>query len=808
MIGSLNLYFYSLLLTTASSIGLGVLVLYKRPHGAVNRIWFLMSLAVAGWSYAISRSFFTSSYDEGLYYSRLCNIVASYISAFFFHFCLAITNHKSKTSRFLLVAAYVNCVIFGIFGFSDFFSNVRSVSVFKYYASPGPLFYYYTVHFFLLSFCSEFFLFKSLKHSDDAKKNQIKFIIVGTTCGFVTGGLTFLPVYGVPINPVTAHFVWLYVAIISYAILKHQLMDIKVVIKKTLFYSFWIAAISLIYVLIIFFVYETIAGRWAKSLLGDPFTFGISYGYAIPPLFGTFAFSFLGFFLLFNKPRTKQKVLFSILCFETFYWQVIWFVSFFVRDSDYLTYLAKLAYLTIVPLPFTFYHFIVSYLDERREERNVKLFYGIAALLIALLFPTSWFVAGNRRLYWGNFTYPGPLFSIFTVATFISMIRGLLLLHRRRRSETDAAKRNQLNYLFLGFALYFGCTLDFLQVYGVPWYPIGTLFFLASFLVIAYAITKHQLLDVKIAIRKTLFYSLMTLLISVTYLSIILILHSLFLSEKLKSQSFLLNFLLILFVALTFKPLEVALQRLLDRRFFHGTISEIAEQKALLETELERRERLKSVGILAAGMAHEIKNPLTAINTFADYLPEKYDDPEFREKFSRIVKQEVARVKEIVANLLLFSKPADPHASQCDVQKIITDILELLSNETLKNNIHVHSIFDASNVYVDADQIKQAFLNIIMNAIDAMKENGGELKVESRTEGKFVEVTISDTGCGIAEDKIKHIFDPFFTDKEQGTGLGLAVTYSIIEKNHGKIEVQSRISQGTKFLICLPGAAA
>ena len=127
-----------------------------------------------------------------------------------------------------------------------------------------------------------------------------------------------------------------------------------------------------------------------------------------------------------------------------------------------------------------------------------------------------------------------------------------------------------------------------------------------------------------------------------------------------------------------------------------------------------------------------------------------------------------------------------------------------MSGDFLKNRIRVIYEGAPANAFVDPEQMKQAFLNIIMNAIDAMPE-GGVMTVSScpRPADAGLFISISDTGCGISEDKLNHIFDPFYTSKEQGTGLGLAVTHSIIQKNGGKIEVQSKVDAGTTFKICL-----
>ena len=216
---------------------------------------------------------------------------------------------------------------------------------------------------------------------------------------------------------------------------------------------------------------------------------------------------------------------------------------------------------------------------------------------------------------------------------------------------------------------------------------------------------------------------------------------------------------------------------------------------------LMQREKMAAVGTLAAGMAHEIKNPLAAIRTFTDYLPAKYGESEFREKFCRIVSQEVGRICDIVNNLLIFSKPASSLKRLCSVNDPLRDILDLLSNEFLKRNVCVVSDFQEHQIWVDPSQLKQAFLNVILNAIDAMKARGGSLDVRTRVDAHGVEVRIADTGQGISTENIPRIFDPFYTDKEGGTGLGLAITHSLVEKNGGRIAVESGVGKGTVFVM-------
>lgn len=279
-----------------------------------------------------------------------------------------------------------------------------------------------------------------------------------------------------------------------------------------------------------------------------------------------------------------------------------------------------------------------------------------------------------------------------------------------------------------------------------------------------------------------------------------------FRSSKNTGLSFPGSLAVVLAIAIFLKPAEILLNWYFDRKFFGGAAHELSKQKKFLETELENRERMKSVGILAAGVAHEVKNPLAAIYTFTEYLPTKYEDPEFRTKFIRIVQNEVKRITGIVQSLLVFSKPTARNPRIFDVNEVIQEIIDLESSEMVAKKIETEHVQNAPKVLADPGQIKQALLNLIMNAMDAMKKNGGKLSVRTKPSKYGVEITVEDTGCGIPPEKLSHIFDPFYSDKDKGTGLGLAVTHSIIQNNGGRISVISEVGKGTKFTISLPKA--
>ncbi|MFH1411513.1 MAG: ATP-binding protein [Candidatus Omnitrophota bacterium] len=243
---------------------------------------------------------------------------------------------------------------------------------------------------------------------------------------------------------------------------------------------------------------------------------------------------------------------------------------------------------------------------------------------------------------------------------------------------------------------------------------------------------------------------------------------------------------------------------MMDRYFFHGTIDQIDDENIKLREEVQNTEKLKAVATLAAGMAHEIKNPLTSIKTFTEFLDKKGADPVFRDKFKDIVGKEVDRINYIVKQLLDFSKPKDLLLADTDVNKLLQETLDLMSENLLKRGIRaVKRYAPLPHARVDASKMKQVFLNLFMNALDAMP-SGGTITVETANEASGgILIKISDTGCGIEKKDLPHIFDPFFTKKDAGTGLGLSVVHGIVEKHGGNISVSSIPGKGSEFRIAL-----
>lgn len=230
----------------------------------------------------------------------------------------------------------------------------------------------------------------------------------------------------------------------------------------------------------------------------------------------------------------------------------------------------------------------------------------------------------------------------------------------------------------------------------------------------------------------------------------------------------------------------------------------IAIKNASLYAEKIQSERLASIGMMAATLAHEIKNPLASIKIFTQLLPEKYYDREFRESFLHIVSNEIQRINGLVTELLDFSKPTLIDIQEVDASSLLDETIELVSKNFEHAGIQIMKTYHGQFFLAgDHERLKQALLNILLNSQQAM-QGGGVLEVGSSIQDKHVSISIRDNGPGIPGNILKKIFDPFFTTKQRGAGLGLAISKKIIDDHGGMITVESGRGKGTIFYLLLP----
>ncbi len=226
-----------------------------------------------------------------------------------------------------------------------------------------------------------------------------------------------------------------------------------------------------------------------------------------------------------------------------------------------------------------------------------------------------------------------------------------------------------------------------------------------------------------------------------------------------------------------------------------------------LEHEVERSRRLASVGSLAAGVAHEIRNPLSSIKGFATYFKERFKDRDKEREIAQIMVDEVGRLDRVIGQLLEFARPSALHLEPTSLGELIKHSLRLIEGDASRKDVSIRTVLpeQTPTVSLDADRLNQALLNLYLNALQAM-ESGGKLLVSVNADhtAHRVFIAVNDNGCGIAPENKERIFDPYYTTKPGGTGLGLAIVHKIVEAHGGTVTIESIPGQGTTVTIAIP----
>jgi len=237
-----------------------------------------------------------------------------------------------------------------------------------------------------------------------------------------------------------------------------------------------------------------------------------------------------------------------------------------------------------------------------------------------------------------------------------------------------------------------------------------------------------------------------------------------------------------------------------------------------LEIEAQRNQRLRAMGEMAAGIAHEIRNPLGSIELFASLLKKDVEADEEKFKLVEHIRSGVKNMDRIISTLLLYAKSPRPSQQKCDIHQLLDTLLTSSSDIVIPGNIKIRRNFEENDAWANGDQelLKQVFGNLIRNAVQAMPQ-GGELTLttrkvnapsnlsgENNDHRQFITITVSDTGAGIPPDHLVKIFNPFFSTKDKGTGLGLSISHNIIKAHQGTIDAESEKGEPTLFIVKLP----
>ncbi|MBN2058328.1 MAG: hypothetical protein JW782_05995 [Candidatus Saganbacteria bacterium] len=518
----------------------------------------------------------------------------------------------------------------------------------------------------------------------------------------------------------------------------------------------------------------------------------------------------LGLFVLLKGREKQPNIALALFSVSLSLWCLGQFMGDLFEAKDLVLFWTRLGLVGAVFLPVFFLHFSLAQVGRlAREKGLLYLVYALGLVLLAFDL-TPLFVADVVPvLSYRYYPQAGPVYSffaLFIVACFTYGLARLVQAYARSVGRT----RNQLLYVLVACLVGFsGGVTAFFPVWGID-FPVLSNYALPLYLLITvYAIIKHRLLDISLFIREGLLYSFLTLMFAGFYVLVVLAVNQ-FMSSYVSVPAWLTMILVVFISVLVFQPVKDRLQRLLDRIFFMGetryqkTINDLSLENQQLLRSLLRADKLASLGTLSAGMAHEIKNPLASIKAMTQVLDENLEDREFIVKYQAMMERQIDRINGIVEKLLKFGRPGRLSLSQVEVNGLIRETLALFSSQMEKKGVTLSLDLPGRIVIlVDPDQLTQVIVNLVLNAIEAMPCGGG-LNIATRADADGLEIRVSDGGTGIEPDTIESIFDPFYTSKADGTGMGLAVAYRSVKEHGGDIRVESRPGKGATFIIWLP----
>ncbi|MBI2095590.1 MAG: GAF domain-containing protein [Candidatus Omnitrophica bacterium] len=687
----------------------GIFCFCKNRTSLVNRLWSLSSVAIAIWSFGLGMMTNASKMPEALFWLRIHYVGAVLIPPFFYHYIASFINQNVERQRFIRFWY----VLFGLFLFVDLFSmdNLVKISTskpfFNFYTDFGGLYIYYTVAFFLcvsMAFVMLLNAFKNPKYV--LRHNQIKYMFLATFFGFGGGSAAFLPVFNIKVYPFGMFAVILYPALMTYSIIKYQLLEIEVVIRRTAVFAG-----------LFMFVYGTFT---VVTILGEGFYRNI-----------------LGWHQWMAMIPTVLIITLALRPHELF----------LTNATDRFLFQKKYDYRELLK---TFTNEILTVLDLKRLMEQtvaglVRIMKLQSACVLMLHKDAREFKlvagAGLKEEVFG-LGQEDPLIS------YLRFTRSHILRETlREQRESDRKLKESMKKLDALLALPISLDEEMIGVICLGIKKSGEDY-------------NQEDVDILTTLART-------------------------------------------------EAIAISNARLFD---------ELSKTQA----EAAQKEKMAVIGTLAAGINHEICNPLGIARGQCELFLLNVRDGFYKGRskeeilklaeavMSKAIK-ETDRATAITKRLSSFAKPSThTEIEEVVVETEVEEVLALIGHDLKLNNIDLTKDFPRHfpPILADRKQVQEIFFNIIRNAAQAIDKKQGKIVVSGFSEGGTSVIRISDNGCGISADGMEQIYNPFYTTKApgSGTGLGLFIVRQIVERNRGTIDVQSEEGIGTTFTLRFPPA--
>jgi two-component system NtrC family sensor kinase len=696
----MNFYAISGLLNGITSTLVGMYIFTRDIDDRRYQTYGLFCLSLSVWSYGYFFWHISDTATEALVWVRVVMAGAIFIPVTNFHHIAELLEKPPWEKRWIWVG-YLICIAFLFLDlFSSFF--VRGVSpklTFPFWPDPGPAFAIYLLFFFYFVVRFTYLLIAESHETSGIRQNQLRYLVLALTLGYVGGATNFLLWYDIPVPPVGNPLVSLYVVLFIYAVIKFRLMDINVVIRKSLTYALLLSLLLIPCYLLVVWGQQLVFGN--INLFFSIFTLGL--------------FLIVGFLfprLRFQTEEALERVLFK-------------------KRYDYRETLSRSS------------KDMVSMVDLDALSNNLVHTIGRALGVEK----ASLFLVDDVK---GFFELKATIGLDLDEFKELVLSRDDFLVQRLTRNP-EPIVREEMEMTRNGSES--GAIVERMrQLVAAISLPI---------------VSKDRLIGILNLGHKDG--------------------REMYSAEDLELLSTLAN------------QAAIAIDN-----------ARLYENLKQSQNIIRRADRLSSLGQLTAGLAHEIRNPLVAIRTFTQLLPERYQDVDFRNSFQSLALKEVDRICGLVNDLLSFARPSAPNVAAENVNEIVDSIVRILETEAKEKGVQIYRRLATNlpKVLIDKEQIKQVSMNIILNALQSI-QGKGVVEVSTRIFSKdgaseFVQVSVHDSGVGIPEKDLENIFNPFFTTKKEGVGLGLSITHQIVQEHGGYIVVESQVGRGTTFFINLP----
>lgn len=819
------------LFALATNLLLIVVVLRKNFQNPANLVFSLFMVSGAVWSFGAFMLRNSATLNEATLWTRFIHIGAITLPIFFLRFSIAFI--KKTPPKRLLRPIYIYGAGLMILIPSDLFIKPAFTNIYGWATNPGPAYILYVIFLYALFFLSLHYLLAAHRRSGSAyQRNRINYIVVGIVIYFIGGVIDILPLFGVRIYPIGMITTIVFNCCIAIAIVRYQLMDINLVVKKGLVYSILTVIISGAFIGIIILL-EKITSRFlgyqsaistvlAVILLILTFepirrkTQGmldrVFYGEALKP-YETVKEVNKAIVSMLDLDRLLRVILDTVVNTMRFSGGAIMLAE---EHSDRFRVMVATGFAGENAPPYVSRtHEELFGLIEREKKILVKeemefdatfrrfivawdrVFWGLEAeICVPIIFKERLIgimILGNKIS--GEMVCHDDLELLRSISNQAAVaIENAKLVENLRRIMQSISEMKRYNDNILESMSDAVITLNPRQKIVMMNRAAEQLFGKGSKEVVGEGFGKILPPSPK----------------------------NMELSNRLKADSRTQDSFEAEFVNAHGKEIPVFISVSSLTESDHREVGSLIIIRDLskireLEKQLMQSEKLASLGQLAAGIAHEINNPLTGILGYTEVLLEDMDEDDPSREDLEIIRDETVRCGKIVKNLLDFARRGDLETEPTNLEDIMEETLQMLQKHVSFQNIKITRLYRSPDPIVRANpnQLRQAFTNIILNAAQAMKERG-ELTIainplnkgrqkghEEGPENGGIEVAISDTGPGIEKSDLNRIFEPFFTTKEQGrgTGLGLAISYGIIKRHNASISVESEVGKGTTFRI-------